>query len=79
MEGHPYNDQLDGLTPLIEERFELYPSVSYYDDLFRDTDLKWSRYYRQFIGIPKGADRALPIQMPVAHWNFPYRKEDSLV
>lgn len=79
MEGHPYNDQLDGVTRLIEQRFELFPPKTYYDALFRDTDLKWSRYYKQFLGIPKGIERAFPKDMPLAHWNFPYRDGDSWV
>jgi hypothetical protein len=60
-ERHPYNNSdLVSVSAILERYFDLYPSQTYYDALFKGTDWRWSHYYRKFFGFPKGTSRSFP-------------------
>ncbi len=65
---HPHNRaNLDSANQLLAEYFNLYPDPSYYDNLFKDTNWKWSRYYRKFLATPKGKAPLSNIQFFTMH------------
>jgi len=60
VDKHVQNPALNSISVLLERYFQLFPSPSVYDDLFRGTHMGWHNYSRKYFGIPSGSSREFP-------------------
>ncbi len=68
LDRHPFNAELSSVTEVLRSSFDLRPDPGDYDELFRGTDWTWVRYYRKYLGSPKGS--ALRLREPVRILNL---------
>ena len=60
VDAHPYNEDLSSVSALLAKHYDLHPEPEVYDRLFARSQSWWTRYYKKYIGIPKGSGRSFP-------------------
>jgi len=59
-EKHEANNEMESVSALLSNHYELFPSPAFYDDLYRYKVWGETGSYRKYFGIPRGSGRTIP-------------------